>query len=118
MSIIVSSLGFPRIAAGPELKMALDPFWSGKPDGQALFKDAAALRAANWARQHAAGIAHIPSNDFSLYDHVLDTGVMVGAVPDLYGWRHGEVSLDTYFAMARGTRGKAGGDLPALEMTK
>jgi 5-methyltetrahydropteroyltriglutamate--homocysteine methyltransferase len=118
MSIIVSSLGFPRIGPGRELKMALERFWSGKADGQALFKDGAALRAGNWARQHAASIAHIPSNDFSLYDHVLDTSIMTGAVPDLYGWRRGEVSLDTYFAMARGTRGKAGGDLPALEMTK
>ena len=27
------------------------------------------------------GIDHIPSNDFSLYDHVLDTAVMVGAIP-------------------------------------
>src|SRR4029453_1940933 len=107
MSIIVSSLGFPRIGAGRELKMALERFWSGKADGQALFKDAAALRAANWARQHAAGIAHIPSNEFSLYDHVLDTSVMSGAVPDPYGWRRGEVPLDTYFAMARGTRGRA-----------
>ncbi len=118
MSIIVSSLGFPRIGPGRELKMALERFWSGRADEQALLKDAAALRATNWARQQAAGIAHIPSNDFSLYDHVLDTSAMVGAIPDRYGWRHGEVSLDTYFAMARGTRGKAGGDLPALEMTK
>jgi 5-methyltetrahydropteroyltriglutamate--homocysteine methyltransferase len=118
MSIIVSNLGFPRIGPGRELKMAVERFWSGKADGQALLKEAAALRAANWARQQKAGVAHIPSNDFSLYDHVLDTSVMVGAVPELYGWRSGEVSLDTYFAMARGTRGRAGGDLPALEMTK
>jgi 5-methyltetrahydropteroyltriglutamate--homocysteine methyltransferase len=118
MSIIVSSLGFPRIGPGRELKMALECFWSGKTDGQALLRDAAAMRATSWARQHAVGIAHIPSNDFSLYDHVLDTSAMVGAVPDLYGWRRGEISLDTYFAMARGTRGKAGSGLPALEMTK
>src|SRR5262249_55043532 len=117
MSIIVSSLGFPRIGPGRDLKMALERFWSGRADEQALLKDAAALRATNWARQQAAGIAHVPSNDFSLYDHVLDTSAMVGAIPDLYGWRRGEVSLDAYFAMARGTRGKAGGDLPALEMT-
>ncbi len=45
----------------------------------------------------------IPSNDFSLYDHVLDTSVMVGAIPAIYGWEGGNVSLDTYFAMGRGS---------------
>ncbi|MBB3658332.1 hypothetical protein FHX15_003574 [Rhizobium sp. BK650] len=40
------------------------------------------------------GIDVIPSNDFSLYDHVLDTAVMVGAVPAAYGWQSGPVSLD------------------------
>jgi 5-methyltetrahydropteroyltriglutamate--homocysteine methyltransferase len=118
MSVIVSNLGFPRIGPGRELKAAVERFWSGKADRQTLLKEAAALRTANWARQQAAGIAHIPSNDFSLYDHVLDTSAMVGAIPPLYGWRGGDVPLDTYFAMARGTRGRAGGDMPALEMTK
>ncbi len=92
---------------------------------------AASLRATNWARQQAAGIEHIPSNDFSLYDHVLDTAVMVGAIPGLYGPVQGAPPLDTYFAMARGSQtfgeidhpylGCAhshGKGVPALEMTK
>ena len=49
-----------------------------------------------------AGIDLIPSNDFSLYDQVLDTIALVGAVPERYGWDGGQVDLDTYFAMARG----------------
>src|SRR5690606_29451990 len=92
--------------------------WSGQRDAEGLLADAARLRAAAWQRQHQAGVGHVPSNDFSLYDHVLDTSVMVGAVPALYGWSGGPVPLDTYFAMARGTRGRSGGDLPAQEMTK
>ena len=64
-----------------------------------------ALRAANWARQKSLGVTVIPSNDFSLYDHVLDTSVMVGAIPDIYGWNGGPVALETYFAMARGAQG-------------
>ena len=111
MSITTSSLGFPRIGPRRELKKALERYWSRETGEQALLDDAAALRTATWARQHAAGIAHIPSNDFSLYDHVLDTSAMVGAIPDPYGWSGGPPSLDTYFAMARGTRGRAGGDL-------
>ena len=60
-------------------------------------------RAANWARQRALGVTNIPSNDFSLYDHVLDTSVMVGAIPEICGWTGGPVPLETYFAMARGS---------------
>lgn len=128
MSTIVSSLGFPRIGPRRELKAALENYWSGKTDAATLSRDAAGLKAATWARQRALGVTHIPSNDFSLYDHVLDTSVMVGAIPPAYGWTGGTVSLDTYFAMARGAQagpdddgcshGHGGGDIPALEMTK
>jgi 5-methyltetrahydropteroyltriglutamate--homocysteine methyltransferase len=129
MPIITSNLGFPRIGPRRELKTALERFWSGNSTVESLLNDAAALRAATWARQHGAGVMHIPSNDFSLYDHVLDTSAMVGAVPDVYGWTGGDVSVDTYFAMARGTQTAPGNDtcaghgvhgqgLPPLEMTK
>ena len=74
----------PRIGPRRELKMALESFWSGKSDEKALLETAAGLRAANWARQKALGITVIPSNDFSLYDQVLDTSVMVGAIPALW----------------------------------
>jgi 5-methyltetrahydropteroyltriglutamate--homocysteine methyltransferase len=90
------------------------------------------LRAANWARQKSLGVTVIPSNDFTLYDHVLDTSVMVGAIPEAYGWSGGPVPLATYFAMARGAQGEDSesgcahgghGDghahgAPAQEMTK
>jgi 5-methyltetrahydropteroyltriglutamate--homocysteine methyltransferase len=118
MSIVTSTLGFPRIGPRRELKKALESHWAGKTDARALLDNAAALRTATWARQQGAGVTHVPSSDFSLYDHVLDTSVMLGAIPSLYEWRGGPVSPETYFAMARGTRGRAGGDLPALEMTK
>ncbi|MCB4771035.1 5-methyltetrahydropteroyltriglutamate--homocysteine S-methyltransferase [Ancylobacter sp. Lp-2] len=124
----VSTLGTPRIGLRRELKAALESYWSGKIDQAALLDIAARLRAANWARQKALGVTNIPSNDFSLYDHVLDTAVMVGAIPEAYGWTDGPVPLDTYFAMARGSQGDAvcehghahvhGEGVPALEMTK
>lgn len=131
MATIISSLGFPRIGPRRELKKSLEAYWSGKINADELERDAKALRAARWQRQRALAVDHVPSNDFSLYDHVLDTSVMVGAIPSSYGWDGGEVSLDTYFAMARGTTGNASSagnkvsdgapredDLPALEMTK
>jgi 5-methyltetrahydropteroyltriglutamate--homocysteine methyltransferase len=103
----------PRIGPQRELKFALESYWSGKSNTDALFATAASLRASNWLRQQALGVTIIPSNDFSLYDHVLDTSVLVGAVPQTYGWAGGDVPLDVYFAMARGNA-----DVPAQELTK
>src|SRR5690606_1794036 len=74
-------------------------------------------RASNWEMQKEAGLEHIPSNDFSFYDQVLDLIALVGAVPERYKHKGGNVSLDTYFAMARGAQGK-GLDVKAMEMTK
>jgi 5-methyltetrahydropteroyltriglutamate--homocysteine methyltransferase len=131
-SIPVASLGTPRIGPRRELKFALESFWSGATDEKALIETGVGLRAANWARQKKLGVSVIPSNDFSFYDQVLDTSVMVGAIPKIYGWDGGPVPLATYFAMARGAQGKAqeagcghahhGHDaahgVPAQEMTK
>jgi 5-methyltetrahydropteroyltriglutamate--homocysteine methyltransferase len=102
-SLRIATLGVPRIGPRRELKFALESYWSRKGGGDDLLRTAADLRAASWRKQQTLGITEIPSNDFSLYDHVLDTSVMVGAIPEPYGWRSGAVSLETYFAMARGT---------------
>ena len=83
-TIPVATLGTPRIGPHRELKTALESFWAGKIDEAALIKTAAQLRADNWARQKARGVTVIPSNDFSFYDQVLDTSVMVGAIPAIY----------------------------------
>jgi len=127
MTITTANLGFPRIGAKRELKFALESYWAGKSGAEDLLAIAKGLRAKNWTLQKDKGIAVIPSNDFSLYDHVLDTAVMVGAIPAAYGWTGGAVGLDTYFAMARGSQGgghascghaEHGQGVPALEMTK
>jgi len=119
---LATNLGFPRIGPDRELKRALEAFWAGKITEDQLREAAAAIRKQNWLLQKDKGLDHIPSNDFSLYDHVLDAAVMVGAVPERFGWRGGPVDMATYFAMARGV--KAGSDpeasagVAALEMTK
>jgi 5-methyltetrahydropteroyltriglutamate--homocysteine methyltransferase len=124
MTVTVATLGFPRIGPRRELKFALENHWSGKSSEAELLEAAAGLRTAAWARQKALGADWLPSNDFSLYDHVLDTSVMLGAIPDRYGAADGEASLATYFAMARGTTGGShqgcahGHSLTACEMTK
>lgn len=123
--IPVSTLGTPRIGPRRELKFALEDYWSGTSDLATLQEKASALRCANWARQKSLGVDHVPSNDFSLYDHVLDICAMVGAIPDIYDWQGGLIQPATYFAMARGDTqeesccGKtAYKGIPALEMTK
>ncbi|MCH8165555.1 MAG: 5-methyltetrahydropteroyltriglutamate--homocysteine S-methyltransferase [Planctomycetes bacterium] len=114
-----SNLGFPRIGRKRELKKALESYWSGACGLSELEAVGAELRKANWRLQRDAGIDHIPSNDFSFYDHVLDTCAMVGAVPDRYAWKASCVDLDTYFAMARGIQDESTGrDVIAMEMTK
>lgn len=122
---VASNLGFPRIGHRRELKQALERFWAGDLDEAGLQAVATALRARHWRLQAGLGISHVPSGDFSLYDHVLDTACMLGAIPPGYGWSDGPVSLATYFALARGSRGTAGEraagiapGVPALEMTK
>src|SRR6516225_4049219 len=128
LSLPVATLGTPRIGPRRELKLALERFWSGASDEQTLIEAGIGLRAANWARQKKLGVTVIPANDFSFYDQVLDTSVMVGAIPDIYGWKSGPVPLATYFAMARGADGDAHEGscghahhkhgVPAQEMTK
>jgi len=112
------NLGFPSLGAARELKRATEGYWAGKLPARDLLETAKSLRARHWAMQREAGIELIPVNDFSLYDRVLDTCALVGAVPPRYGLRAGSlVDLDTYFAMARGSQGK-GRDVVAMEMTK
>jgi 5-methyltetrahydropteroyltriglutamate--homocysteine methyltransferase len=134
MTVTVATLGFPRIGRKRELKTALESYWAGKSSARALLESAAQLRAEAWRTQRHLGADIVPSNDFSLYDHVLDTAVMLGAVPAAYGWKGGKASLETYFAMARGTQGESphagcahghsgsgdarSQDAPAAEMTK
>lgn len=110
-------LGYPRIGIKRELKRALESFWKGHSTADDLLQTAVTMRRYNWETMRDAGIDLIPSNDFSLYDQVLDTSVMLGAVPERYGWSSDLVDLDTYFAMARGAQ-KDDLDVPAMEMTK
>jgi 5-methyltetrahydropteroyltriglutamate--homocysteine methyltransferase len=122
MTVTVATLGFPRIGPRRELKFALEEFWSGSLSREELLKAAAALRITAWARQRSLGADWLPSNDFSLYDHVLDTSLMLGAVPERYRDVDGTTDLDTYFAMARGKTdkgcGHGHGNVTAGEMTK
>ncbi|MFE5941822.1 5-methyltetrahydropteroyltriglutamate--homocysteine S-methyltransferase [Streptomyces sp. NPDC056480] len=105
--------GYPRQGENRELKKAVEGYWKGRVDAGALRETAAELRRSNWRQLTEAGLHEVPTGDFSYYDHVLDTSVMVGAVPDRHRAAVETDALDGYFAMARGTQ-----DVAPLEMTK
>ncbi|MGB3393334.1 MAG: 5-methyltetrahydropteroyltriglutamate--homocysteine S-methyltransferase, partial [Stenotrophomonas sp.] len=113
----VTNLGFPRIGARRELKRALESHWRGESDTAQLQATAAELRTRHWKLQREAGVDLPPSNDFSLYDHVLDTAFLFDAIPERYRALAAREPLAAYFAMARGLQ-RPGIDLHALEMTK
>ena len=124
--VTATNLGYPRLGPQRELKWALEKYWRGTANATALHRLGRDLRQTQQRMQHQLGIQHIPANDLSFYDHVLDTVALVGAVPERYGWHGDTVDLETYFAMARGvqgqqsttSRGAASADIAAMEMTK
>ncbi|MFJ1730287.1 5-methyltetrahydropteroyltriglutamate--homocysteine S-methyltransferase [Streptomyces sp. NPDC088254] len=105
--------GYPRQGQHRELKKAIEGYWNGRVNVGALHATAADLRRANWRQLAEAGIDEVPTGDFSYYDHVLDTTVMVGAIPARHRDAVAADPLDGYFAMARGSQNVA-----PLEMTK
>ncbi|MCX4573538.1 5-methyltetrahydropteroyltriglutamate--homocysteine S-methyltransferase [Streptomyces sp. NBC_01571] len=105
--------GYPRQGPNRELKKAIEGYWKGRVSADALQEIAAGIRRANWRHLADAGVHEVPTGDFSYYDHVLDTSVMVGAIPARHRAAVDADALDGYFAMARGTQ-----DTAPLEMTK
>jgi len=104
-------IGYPRIGEKRELKFALESYWSGQSDFAALENTAAQLRHRHWLEQQNAGIGTLSCNDFSYYDAMLDTCIMLGAIPARF--RDIEDATTRYFAMARGDRTRT-----AMQMTK
>ncbi|BBY24975.1 5-methyltetrahydropteroyltriglutamate--homocysteine S-methyltransferase [Mycobacterium stomatepiae] len=104
-------VGSPRIGPNRELKRATEGYWKGRTSRSELESVAATLRRDTWKSLADAGLDSVPVNTFSYYDQVLDTAVMLGALP----LRAAQVpdDLDRYFAAARGNS-----DVAPLEMTK
>lgn len=114
------NLGYPRIGNHRELKKANEAYWAGKIAAHELEQTAQSIRRFNWQLQKDTGIDWLPCNDFSFYDHVLDTCLMTGVIPERFNSLLEEKQInkfDLLFAMARGYQ-KDGYDIPAMEMTK
>ncbi|WP_066165185.1 5-methyltetrahydropteroyltriglutamate--homocysteine S-methyltransferase [Aliarcobacter cryaerophilus] len=103
-------IGFPRIGEKRELKKVLEDYWAKKVDFSEVKYVAENLRKRHWTYQKEAKIDFIASNDFSLYDNMLDTTILLGAIPKRFQHLKDE---EQYFTMARGNQ-----DCVAMEMTK
>lgn len=108
-----SVLGYPRIGEDREWKKALEAFWAGKLEESEFQTRLQEIRLNHLRKQQEKGIDFIPVNDFSYYDHILDTAAMFGIIPKRFSYEGGAVPLSVYYGVARGTKGAA-----ASEMTK
>ncbi|WP_225729754.1 MULTISPECIES: 5-methyltetrahydropteroyltriglutamate--homocysteine S-methyltransferase [unclassified Nocardia] len=104
-------LGLPRVGPRRELKRATESYWAGRIDAEQLHTVARELRRAQLSELRSAGLDSVPVGTFSYYDQMLDTAVLLGALPA----RVASIAdpLDRYFAAARGTD-----TIEPLEMTK
>ncbi len=106
-------LGFPRIGARRELKLALESFWRGDSTATQLYSVGADLRRQHWQWQLDAGLDLLTVGDFAWYDQVLETAVHLGAIPARFGHDAAKLDLAAFFELARGNAHQ-----PALELTK
>ena len=117
MSALTSVSGFPRIGQNRELKKIIEAYWKGNTTLDEVRATAKELRAKHSKLQQPAGIDLIPSNDFSYYDQMLDTAILLNVIPQRYQRLAFENPEETLFAMGRGYQGEKG-DVTALPMKK
>ena len=130
MTIRTHILGFPRIGAARELKLALESHWRGEVSEAALEATGQQLRARHWALQRDAGLDYVTVGDFALYDQVANHIQLLGCEPARFHFTPEQSPLARYFSMARGEATQAqhahcghahhsnAAGTAALEMTK
>ncbi|KMM62629.1 5-methyltetrahydropteroyltriglutamate--homocysteine methyltransferase [Bacillus glycinifermentans] len=110
-NVKTSSLGFPRIGLNREWKKSLEAYWKGNKEREIFLNEMDKQFVAALKTQVDQQIDIVPVSDFTFYDHVLDAAVMFNWIPERF--KHINDPLDTYFAMARGTK-----EAVSCEMTK
>ncbi len=103
--------GYPKIGPNRELKKALESYWKKTITKEEFLNQVRKVNDERIQKLIGKGVDIVPSNDFSLYDFVLDVATMFNVIPDRF--KNMPDSLDQYFAMARGTD-----EAIACEMTK
>ncbi len=115
----IHNLGFPRIGAKRELKFVLEKYWRGEINQDEFYQQCQQRRTENWKVQQKAGIEWLPVGDFAHYDHVLNTSLLLGVIPERFVAHHNDSNnpLDLEFRIARG-QAPSGCECAASDMTK
>lgn len=117
----IHNLGFPRIGAKRELKFSLEKYWRGEINQNEFLAQSRERRELNWKIQQDAGVDLLPVGDFAHYDHVLNTTLLLGLIPERFtAHQHdeqGNSALDLEFRVARG-KAPTGCQCAASSMTK
>jgi 5-methyltetrahydropteroyltriglutamate--homocysteine methyltransferase len=100
------AFGFPKLGKNREFKKIIENYWKKVIDEKDLFNEIEKLKLER-AKTYTQKVDLFPSNEVSLYDFMLDTAIMVGAIPERFKPYQG---LSTYFEMCKGKN--------ALELTK
>ncbi|MED5597815.1 5-methyltetrahydropteroyltriglutamate--homocysteine S-methyltransferase [Janthinobacterium sp. P210006] len=102
MTVHTHILGFPRIGAARELKLALESHWRGAASEADLEATGRQLRARHWALQRDAGLDYVTVGDFAFYDQVANHIQLLGCEPARFNFAPEQSPLSRYFALARG----------------
>lgn len=76
--------GYPKIGPNRELKKAVESYWKKEISKDELLKKAQEINTERIKKIVESGIDLVPSNDFSLYDFVLDTATMFNIIPERF----------------------------------
>ncbi|WP_186649100.1 5-methyltetrahydropteroyltriglutamate--homocysteine S-methyltransferase [Fluviispira vulneris] len=95
-------LGYPRIGGQRELKKAVESYWKRELTALQLEEIEKKIKENNWKIQSEAGLSYVTVGDFANYDHVLDTSILLGNIPERFIDKNVDINLNTVFCMARG----------------
>ncbi|MGX2944441.1 5-methyltetrahydropteroyltriglutamate--homocysteine S-methyltransferase [Enterococcus alishanensis] len=109
-------IGFPRLGEFRELKFATEKYFRNEINESELQATAKELRRKHWQLVKESGVDEVVSNDFSLYDNLLDTAFLFNIIPSNVETSPLS-SLEKFFALARGHQSETI-DIKALPMKK
>lgn len=95
-------IGFCRSSDNEKFGILVENYLNGKLDEQTFAEECTKIKINNWKTQKQQGVDIIPSNDFTIYDNMLDATCLFGNIPRKYYWEGGKVPLDIYLSLARG----------------
>ena len=97
-------IGFCRSSDNKKLGETINAYIAKKISEQELRQYCKNVRLENIKTQQQIGTDIITSNDFAMYDHMLDATCLVGNIQRRYYWEGGKIPLDIYFSLAFGAQ--------------